>query len=443
MVTEIEKQLALQIQPLLTIDVDSLDGREFEKYCAGLLTELGYINVKITPGSGDYGIDILAEKDELVYGFQCKCYSSNIGVKAVQEVSSGSIYYNCDRAIVITNNYFTPAAINMAKRIGVILWDRKEIEKLISTVLENTIKKINQDEKLKIIKKQKEEQKKSEKLKYQKLLEEQLRIEAIRLKEKEEKELKDRELKRKQQKKLAIKYVTIIVTVLIVVAILAVLGSKFQNGKNMQILKTELYSISKSSDFTIVDIQIESQDKRYECVINSSDFNKLTPQKMYLFYNEFQDKMDELKLPAFIRKIKCMEDEYVFSNSTIIQNGHTIYNQLEEDKKKKEEELKREYGQDYPQLGMREEALPYTKLGEPDRITKCKDFDHLQPRAQSKEYEWGEPLKPGYFSVKIRYKRHLSNRVDDYVEYPSDNGYVFSIYYYDEYGQSHSLDMLD
>ncbi len=141
MVTEIEKQLALQIQPLLTIDVDSLDGKEFEKYCAGLLTELGYINVKITPGSGDYGIDILAEKDELIYGFQCKCYSSNIGVKAVQEVSSGSIYYNCDRAIVITNNYFTPAAINMAKRIGVILWDRKEIEKLLSTLLENTIKK--------------------------------------------------------------------------------------------------------------------------------------------------------------------------------------------------------------------------------------------------------------------------------------------------------------
>ena len=274
-------------------------------------------------------------------------------------------------------------------------------------------------------------------------MEEQLKIEAIRLKEKGEKELKDREFKRKQQKKLAIKYGTIIVTVLIVIAILAVLGFKFQNEKNMEILKTELYAISKSSDFTIADIQIESKGNRYECMINSSDFNKLAPQKMYLFYSEFQEKIDELKLSAFIREIKCAEDEYSFSYSTVVQNGDIIYDQREEDRKKKEEELKQKYGQGYPQLGMREEALSYTILGEPDKITKCKDFDHLQPRAQSKEYEWGEPLKPGYFSVKIRYKRHLSNRVDDYVEYPSDNGYVFSIYYYDEYGQSHSLDMLD
>lgn len=110
---------------------------------------------------------------------------------------------------------------------------------------------------------------------------------------------------------------------------------------------------------------------------------------------------------------------------------------------KREEELRREYGEEYPCLGMREEALPYTILGEPDRITKCRDFDILEPRAQSKEYEWSEPLKPGYYSVTVWYKKHLSNRVDEYVEYLPDNGYVFSIYYYDEYGNSHNIDMLD
>lgn len=443
MITEIEKQFAFQIQPLLSIDMDILDGKEFEKYCADLLKELKYTNIKFTPVSGDYGIDILAEKDDLIYGFQCKCYSGNIGVKAVQEVSSGSIYYNCDRAIVITNNYFTPAAINMAKRIGVILWNRKDIEELLQEVLDNTIEKINRDEKLRAIKIQKEKQENEEKLKYEKLFDQQFKMESLRLKQRKEKELEAREINRKQEKKLFIKIASIMLCFLIIFMGFEIFESKVSIKKNINMLDKEVRTVSQEYDFSITNIQVDMQKNIYECKISSSDFSKLSPETMYLFYEELSNQVKTLNFSSSITKIECAESDYTFSASTVKKNGNVIYDQLKEEKKKKEKEMKEKYSHTYPQLGMREEALYYTILGKPDRITKCKDFDYLVPRAQSKKYEWGQPLKPGYFSVEVWYRKYLSHKCDDYEEYPPNNGYVFSIYYYDKNGKSHSLDMLN
>ena len=42
-------------------DYDLMEGHEFEYYCAELLERNGFREVKVTKGSGDYGIDILAE----------------------------------------------------------------------------------------------------------------------------------------------------------------------------------------------------------------------------------------------------------------------------------------------------------------------------------------------------------------------------------------------
>ena len=52
---------------------DTLEGHEFEHYCAELLRKKGFIEVEVTKGSGDYGADILAEKDGVTYAIQCKC----------------------------------------------------------------------------------------------------------------------------------------------------------------------------------------------------------------------------------------------------------------------------------------------------------------------------------------------------------------------------------
>ena len=110
---------------------DNMDGHEFESFCATLLKQNGFKSVSVTKGSGDQGIDILATKDGIKYGIQCKCYSSEVGNKAVQEAFSGKTFYNQHVGVVLTNNYFTPSAKELADKNGIILWDRKRLLKMI------------------------------------------------------------------------------------------------------------------------------------------------------------------------------------------------------------------------------------------------------------------------------------------------------------------------
>lgn len=110
---------------------DTMEGHDFEYYCADLLRNDGFYNVEVTQGSGDQGIDILAEKAGIRYGIQCKCYSNNIGNKAVQEAFAGKTFYHCHVAAVLTNRYFTRSAKELAEKDQVLLWDRDELERLV------------------------------------------------------------------------------------------------------------------------------------------------------------------------------------------------------------------------------------------------------------------------------------------------------------------------
>ncbi len=112
-------------------DYDYMEGHDFEYFCADILRKNGFESVKVTPGSGDQGIDIIAIKDGVKYGIQCKCYSSDIGNKAVQEAFSGAKFYDCHVPAVITNRYFTKSANELAKKNGVLLWDRDKLNELI------------------------------------------------------------------------------------------------------------------------------------------------------------------------------------------------------------------------------------------------------------------------------------------------------------------------
>ena len=110
-----------------TLDFDSLEGHEFEYWCANLLRLNNYVNVEVTRGSGDQGVDIVAEKDGIRYAIQCKCYTSNLGNTPVQEVSAGKVFYKCHVGAVMTNRYFTSSAIELAHATGTLLWDRDKI----------------------------------------------------------------------------------------------------------------------------------------------------------------------------------------------------------------------------------------------------------------------------------------------------------------------------
>lgn len=113
--------------------VDCMDGHSFEHWCADLLKLNGFENVSVTPGSGDQGVDILAEKDEVKYAIQCKCYSNDLGNSPVQEVHTGRTVYKCQIGIVMTNQGFTDGAKKAAEATGVLLWGREKLMALIES----------------------------------------------------------------------------------------------------------------------------------------------------------------------------------------------------------------------------------------------------------------------------------------------------------------------
>ena len=107
--------------------IDSMEGHQFEHFCAKLLELNGYRDVEVTRGSGDFGLDIKARYHNLIYGIQCKRWSNNVGPDGVKDAISGSEYHGCDVAVVLTNNHFTKNAVKWAKRTGVRLWDRNDL----------------------------------------------------------------------------------------------------------------------------------------------------------------------------------------------------------------------------------------------------------------------------------------------------------------------------
>ena len=119
--------------------VDYMDGHDFEYWCADLLRHNGFSNVQVTQGSGDQGVDILAQKDKKQFAIQCKRYNKSLGNRPIQEVNTGKTIYGCTVAAVMTNQYFTKGAVDAARAVGVQLWDRD----VLSKMLEQRNKRIN------------------------------------------------------------------------------------------------------------------------------------------------------------------------------------------------------------------------------------------------------------------------------------------------------------
>lgn len=114
--------------------IDQMNGEEFERYLAALLMKLGFSKVRATRYVGDFGADVVMEKDGVRHVVQAKRYTSNVGVKAVQEIVAAKAHYGAEQAWVITNAGFTPAAVSLARSNDVRLIDRDELVKLILSV---------------------------------------------------------------------------------------------------------------------------------------------------------------------------------------------------------------------------------------------------------------------------------------------------------------------
>ncbi|MGE5372832.1 MAG: restriction endonuclease [Solirubrobacterales bacterium] len=111
------------------MDVDHMCGTQFEEFVVKLLEWSGYLVER----HSDLGADIIAINGNKKIAFQAKRHKSNIGVAAIQEVYSGSKYYDCSHAVVITNSGFTPKAVQMARKLNVQLIGRDELVIILRT----------------------------------------------------------------------------------------------------------------------------------------------------------------------------------------------------------------------------------------------------------------------------------------------------------------------
>lgn len=114
-------------------DLDLLTGYEFEDFVGKMFKEMGY-SIEVTRSSGDQGIDVIATKNSQKIGIQTKLYSKPVSNKAIQEVVAGLKHYNLDKGVVITNNFFTGSAKELATSNNVILWDRDTLKEKLKVL---------------------------------------------------------------------------------------------------------------------------------------------------------------------------------------------------------------------------------------------------------------------------------------------------------------------
>lgn len=115
------KQSFIQIE-----DIDLMNGFDFEKMLGLLFKEMNY-DTMVTKSSGDQGADLVLSKLGEKTVVQAKRYFNKVNNKAVQEVVASMKYYNATNGIVVTNNYFTKSAIELADANNIKLWDRDKL----------------------------------------------------------------------------------------------------------------------------------------------------------------------------------------------------------------------------------------------------------------------------------------------------------------------------
>jgi HJR/Mrr/RecB family endonuclease len=117
--------------------IDRMTGHEFEQYISQLMTQQGYYT-KVTKGSGDNGVDIIAEFNGVRWAVQCKRQVNNVSPDAIRDVvaATQSTLFNCSRSMVVTNNYYSKASTQYGKSTKCVLIDRNALAAWIGALKE-------------------------------------------------------------------------------------------------------------------------------------------------------------------------------------------------------------------------------------------------------------------------------------------------------------------
>lgn len=112
--------------------VDAMSGLAFEKLIGSLLARQGY-EVGNLRASNDYGVDLITNKDKERIAVQIKRSKNKITRKAISDAVAGMKYYNCTKAMVVTNSEFTEDAREFARGTECILIDRTILQQWLNS----------------------------------------------------------------------------------------------------------------------------------------------------------------------------------------------------------------------------------------------------------------------------------------------------------------------
>ncbi len=109
-----------------------MQGWEFEKFVAKLFEKMGY-KTRITKGSGDFGIDVIAKNGKDVVAIQVKRWGERqlVTPDIVQRTIGAMNRFGANKCMVITTSDFTVAAKEAAKGEPIELWDKEALHKFV------------------------------------------------------------------------------------------------------------------------------------------------------------------------------------------------------------------------------------------------------------------------------------------------------------------------
>lgn len=117
--------------------IDKMNGEMFEIWLAHQFSKAGY-DVKRTRYQKDHGADLIVTTPKGTrIAVQAKKLGSSkgrVGAKVLGEALRGKDYYNCDQAMLVTNQGYTEQARNEASRFGIELVDREKLIEFVNKI---------------------------------------------------------------------------------------------------------------------------------------------------------------------------------------------------------------------------------------------------------------------------------------------------------------------
>jgi len=96
---------------------------DYEHFVAKYFEDLGY-STEVTNSTGDFGVDVFAQKEGDKIAIQAKHYangSRKVNRRMIMELHGAKEFFNCNKAILVTSGNFLPDALEIANKLGMEL----------------------------------------------------------------------------------------------------------------------------------------------------------------------------------------------------------------------------------------------------------------------------------------------------------------------------------